>query len=63
MFEMQQEDEAIISASNQVQATQPKPSVLPRRGAERTLEKTSWVSGPATTNLANLDSLDDGSDH
>jgi len=31
--------------------------------AARTLEKTTWVSGGPATNLANLDSLEDGDNH
>jgi len=55
MQEMQQEDEAIISASNSApqRSQQAKPA---RGGNERALEKTSWLPSGAG---ATLDSLDD----
>lgn len=52
MQEMQQEDEAIISASNQ---TTSAPQQASKPGRERALEKTSWLSSSS----ANLGALND----
>lgn len=56
------EDEAIISASNQ-QPVNPGPKAKPAAGRERTLEKTSWLSGSSAKfdALADLESSLEGS--
>jgi|Transcript_19309 PAB1-binding protein PBP1 len=59
---MKQEDEAIISTSNAVPKQQNAAAATSargqRRGAERALEKTSWLSGASSAALNTLEELD-----
>lgn len=56
---MKNEDEAIISASNSTSQQPAAASNSSRRGAERTLQKTSWISNDTSAAIGTLEELTD----